>query len=78
MLTKKQLSLTEVLSPFEDIIPDDPEYLLSLVWTELMMTISMLLSPSLIMLTDKALSNSRVGSLPLVGISLIRVKSVDV
>jgi hypothetical protein len=30
--TKKQSSLTE---PFEDIIPDDPEYLLSLVRSEL-------------------------------------------
>jgi hypothetical protein len=35
MLAKKQLSLTEVTLPFEDIIPDNPEYLLSLVWPEL-------------------------------------------
>jgi hypothetical protein len=27
--------LTEVTLPFEDIIPDNPEYLLSLVWLEL-------------------------------------------
>jgi hypothetical protein len=39
------------------------------------MTISMLSSPLSIMLTDKALSDSIVGSPPLVGISLIGVKS---
>ncbi len=35
MLVKKQLLLMEVTLPFEVMIPDDPEYLLSLVWSEL-------------------------------------------
>jgi hypothetical protein len=35
MLAKKQSSLTELMLPFEDVIPDDPKYLLSLVWSEL-------------------------------------------
>jgi hypothetical protein len=35
MLAKKQLLLTELMLPFDDFIPDNPKYLLSLVWLEL-------------------------------------------
>jgi hypothetical protein len=35
MLAKKQSLLMELASPFEDLIPDNPKYLLSLVWSEL-------------------------------------------